>query len=213
MAYIIRKSCTTPNKENTLVDLFQNLPTTLIDSCVLTGHDLLITIDTDTTILLEDISSSFAYYRVNNSDDYATIHSSDSEPLITTVICDDNFIYIEFNDNSNRRNYFLYEKLTNNRLLYYYYSSTNASFKDINTFALKDIDTNDIYYHSGIINYNNEVLTLDYTDDYLFLSGVKSIKDSNFIATSNVTPNKIITFNALNYFSLGANVLVKVELT
>lgn len=136
-----------------------------------------------------------------------------NNPCIVTVCCSDTLVYIQISDPQNRRSFLVYEKLPTESIYGYYNSgnTTGIPFKSIVDISFTGLTSGMTYTHKQILNYSVEMGYIDYVDDYIFQNNIKNDKDSNFISCSSVTADNVITFLSQNYYSVGANTLVKID--
>lgn len=130
-----------------------------------------------------------------------------------TIGYSDTLFYLQIRSNQNRRNILVYEKVGNDDLFGNDFSgSTGRAFRDISSVILTDQDTGTTYTHGKIIGYENDAFHIDYLPtDMLIQASMLSIQDSNFIPCTTVATDSVITFGAYNYYSVGANTLLKID--
>lgn len=159
-------------------------------------------------------------YTITKADNSVTCSKNGSQvfqmlcnnPCVVTVCCSGTLAYIQCSDPQNRRFLFVYEKLTDKTLFGYYNSgnTTGVSFKSITDISYTDNDGL-TFTHGAILNYGTELGNIDYTNDYVFNSGMLSQRDTNFISCTTVTADKEVTFNGTNYYAVGPHTLVPID--
>ena len=115
---------------------------------------------------------------------------------IITICYTDTMYYLIMQGDGGQCNTFIYEKIDGKKLCGRYFSdSTSVPFRDISAISIRDLDNH-----------------IDYLpQDVLIQVSSYSIEDPNFITCTTVTPNALITFGAYNYYSVGANTIMKLD--
>ena len=126
-----------------------------------------------------------------------------------TVVSSDTLFYMQAFDNESKGPFFIYEKTSNFTIRAF--TAGRSSFRDIRNFTLDDLNTGYNYKHVAMLNYNTQPDHINYTQDILFKSNVKSFFDPNFITCTPVAIDSVITFKGHNYYSVGTNTLVLME--
>jgi len=170
----------------------------------------------DNLIFQRDRYGSTAYY-VNG-----TIHSLSGSGTNNqfTVAADSTFAFMLFRSDTSVANAYsvtLLCEVINNRQYYSYLADTGGRyFHAISDLTLIDsINNNNMYKHGSVLNYTANTNLIDYTSEILFdLSNKLSGEiDLNCIACSTVTANQVLTFGLHNYYSIGTNTLVPIDLS
>lgn len=136
-----------------------------------------------------------------------------------TALFDENVFYVQWNCEygSGRRFCFLYEKIEG---ISYFgaigagtESSSQHAWYSIVDIPLTNVNTSMTYAHRARLNYTDELGYIDFTSDALFDSNnyKTHIEDSNFVACSTVRADQVVTFQGQNYYSIGANTLIKIN--
>lgn len=135
-----------------------------------------------------------------------------------TALFNENIFYVQWNGEygAGRRFCFLYEKIEGISYFGAVGSGTETgdfhAWYSIVDIPLTNVNNSITYAHGVILNYSVEQGYIHYTSDYLFSSGYKtSNADVNFLTCSSVPADHIITFESHNYYSIGANTLLRMD--
>ena len=191
---------------STIKNYFDGLDISII-STSLSNDVFTITIDNTTSI-------SFRYYTVSAYDDFGysiaeNMYNPYTNPLTFMIGFSDTFFYLCYYDNWSRGITAVYEKINDKR---YFGGTGTGGFQPITSIRMRCVEDQGSAYFKKIINYSVDSGTLDYTQNSLFNSFNNVILiDPNTITCTDVTQNKIITFNGNKYFSLGPNTLIQLN--
>ena len=177
------------------------------------------TITIDGTITIEIVVNS----GYTNGRDWNITYNGETYSLLQQgsatiwLCCSDKFVWFTVESSDTNKICFLYEKIGNKKLCGHSYSAKSGS-PDIHGVTLTDLSTQDTYSHGKNLNYSCEsqypdcYTYMDYTDDALISNSFRSdLVDTNTLACSTTTVNKIITFAGDNYFALGTNTIIKID--
>ena len=174
----------------------------------ISGTDIVI--DNKYFYRLQNVSGSagIALYDMNDPSSYISGGSCTiSGNSTVTVAASNTLFYMQAFDGDGRGPYFIYEKTTNFNVVAY--TAGNSSFRDIRNFTLTDLNNGYEYKHRAMLNYTTQPDHINYAQDMLFRSNVKSFEDPNFVTCTTVQADRMITFKGENYYSVGTNTLVK----
>ena len=135
-----------------------------------------------------------------------------------TVASSSNFFYMVFRSDVNTGQiYTLIElcEVISNRQYYSYLTANDRNVHSISELTLTDsVNLNGMYKHGKVLDYAADTNLIDYTADILFdlSDNLSGVTDLNCISCSTVTANQVLTFNLHNYYSIGANTLVPMDL-
>lgn len=169
-----------------------------------------IVIDNIFTIRLQSVT--YGYPGVVLYKDGVSVASNTVAGLSTiTVAYSDTLFYVYTRDQNGTTGigiFLVYEK-TPEFQVYTYASSTGHP--NIQTMTFTDMVTGATYKHSGVLKYNTQPGYINYTSDVLLIGSTRSHIDPNFISCSNVNADSVITFGGKNYYSAGANTLIRMD--
>ena len=137
-----------------------------------------------------------------------------NNPAIVTVCCSDKLVYVQGYDPQSRRFVFIYEKL-DDVVIYAYYGESNTTgvaFKPISDFTFTEINTGLEYTHGARLNLTAGLGKICFAEDTLFQDGVRDMADPNFISCTTVPANQVYAFSLSNFYAVGANTLVRMDL-
>lgn len=90
-----------------------------------------------------------------------------------------------------------------------WYGANNATIYDL---PLTNQSTGDVYKYSPILTYSTKFGYIDCVTNLLFKAGYPSdIEDTDFISCSTIAPYQTYTISSKNYFSIGTNTLVPMD--
>ena len=132
-----------------------------------------------------------------------------------TTVCSENVFYMQIRDADGRRFGFIYEICGNTK--YYGYkgsgNSTGIAWYDISAITLNNTTDGTTCNHGTTLGYSANLGMIDYaTNDPLFLSGTKVNTDTNMIACTTVTGDKVYTMSGKNYYAIGAHTLIEMDI-
>ena len=136
-----------------------------------------------------------------------------SESCTVVITYSDKLFSLNVVDNSGRAYAVIYEKIGDD--CYYGWNgnvdnwSAYHGFYSIEEITITNIATSESYTHSARLNYSCQLGIVDYTDDCFFKAGYRDIPEPNFIACSTLVANQIVTFEGVNYYSIGTNTLIE----
>lgn len=191
---------------STVKSYFDGLNISII-STSLSNDVFTITIDNTTSI-------SFRYYTVTAYDDLGygiaeAMYNPFTEPLTFIIGYSDTFFYLCYYDAYSRGITVVYEKINGKR---YVGGTSSGNFQPITSIRMKCVEDQGSVYFKKVIGYSVESGTLDYTQNLLFDRFDNIIlTDPNTVTCTDVTQNKIITFNGNRYYSLGPNTLIQLN--
>lgn len=132
-----------------------------------------------------------------------------TEPLTFIIGYSDTFFYLHYYDAYSRGFTCVCEIIDNRK---YMGVVTGGSFQPITSIRMKCAEDQNSVYFKKVLNYSVDSGNLDYTQNLLFdYPGNVILTDSNTVACTDVTQNKIITFNGNRYYSLGPNTLIQLN--
>jgi hypothetical protein len=191
---------------STIKNYFDGLNISII-STSLSNDVFTITIDNTTSV-------SFRYYTAAAYDDFGyniaeNMYNPNTIPLTFITGFSDTFFYLCYYDNWSRGITVVYEKINGKR---YFGGTGTGGFQPITSIRMRCVEDQGSVYFKNIISYSVDSGTLDYTQNSLFnpLNNIILV-DPNTITCTDVTQNKIITFNGNRYFSLGPNTLIQLN--
>lgn len=168
----------------------------------------------DTLLVRNYIASNSIRVYVNGTE-VAAIYGYYSSP-ITTVACDENFAYIQFQGvwggyAQDVSMIVLYHKISNSLSVYSYLSGGSSGA--VENLVLYDTATQSQYAYKTSLNYSMDTGYLEYTEKKLFSNDLKTtILVPSFLDVSIIPEKQIITFRAKNYYSIGTHTLVEMDL-
>lgn len=136
-----------------------------------------------------------------------------------TSIYTDTLFYFQTHDNryspNGQRALFIYE-IASGKCVYgwnldsYFYPT---AFRDIKTVTLTASGDSGVpYVHSALIPYSLDFDKIAYFDKDTLLNGsLKGLIDTNFMSCSNIAVDSVVTFNGLNYYSVGENTIIRID--
>lgn len=132
----------------------------------------------------------------------------------TTLICSNNFVSLEFFDPQGRTMDFVCNNISDLSLSAYYISDSQGhDHQKIESLTFEDSTTLDLYTYSPILNYSKPFGYIDYTNSIIFNNGYKTdIENTEFVACSTVTKDQLLTFRNQNYYSIGTNTLIPIDI-
>lgn len=201
MAIVKRKSLSMSGAD--WVSWFTSLGCSLI-----TGNGNVVTIDGTFTLTKENNNV------ILKKGSTQLFNSLWNNPAIVTVCCSDKLVYIQGYDPQSRRFVFIYEKL-GDIIIYAYYgeaNTTGVAFKPISDFTFTEINTGLEYSHGARLNLTAGLGKICFAEDTLFQGGDRDIVDPNFISCTTVTANQVYAFSLSNFYAVGANTLVRMDL-
>ena len=204
MASVVRKQINT--SLTAIYDFFSGLNCPLL-SISQDSESVTIVIDSEITLIFT-MRNPYIYIT------YDSVQRALQTYGVYTVGYSDVLFYLQVYDAYGRRQLFLYEIVAGNKLFGTNRSSTALSrpFYSIATVPLADLDTGFEYSHTKIIRYVDDTLYVDYLDtDILLLGSTFAFLDPCFITCTTVTEDAIITFGGHNYYSVGANTLLRID--
>lgn len=183
----------------------------IIETELLTEYNLKIVIDETITITSYGYGNPGAHLSIEiGGAEVANITTHGAYGSKTFIICcSEKFVFIKSRSASyGDPIYFAYEKIGDRKL--WGYSTTSGA--NISGVTLNDIDSALQYKHGARLNYACEIDRLDYAADVLFdSSNIKAFEDPNFVATTTVTVDEIVTFDSKNHFAVSPNVLAPLD--
>ena len=131
-----------------------------------------------------------------------------------TIYFTNTFFYLQFKDNYGDKFFLVYEKIGGKRYFGTTWSDSTISWFSITALNFKQVENQSYYKYGSLLNYSCNLDSLDYSSNILFDSNnqITDIIDSNTFTCSTVLANTILTFNGKNYYSIGTNTLVEVDL-
>ena len=187
----------------------------LIKSCTLSNKILTINID-DTIQLVFNANANYILYII---DDTGTQKSGCTfntfrEYFDFNIYFTDTFFYFQFRDAHSVRYILVYEKINGKRYFGYNYAEIDTHWFSITEITLKQVEDQSNYKYNQILNYSCELDNIDYSSNILFNSNdeITDIIDSNTLTCTPVPIDYVITFRGSNYYSIGSNTLVEVDL-
>lgn len=218
MAVAKKKTTSTYGQINTwkdFIDSFNNPMVTTSKS----GNTLYIAINNELTINIAGFDSNFLSITVTkngSTSSSATIWSNGSDRMVElTVVSSNNVFYIQIKDGDSRRSAVIYEKLTNVNLSgYRLLTDTGRPYIDIKDITISNVDGSVSCKHGQILNFSNNIGYLDYIPcDVLTNAGLRVAVDNNFVSSTPISSDLVYTFGGKNYFALGTNTLIELEIT
>lgn len=208
---------TSTNNMNQWKSFFEGFNSSLINVST-SGTTLTININNGAVVLtIVNFNTNFLNLTVTMNEttsDTAVIWSNNGAKLITiTCMMNENIVYIQWSDGDGRKILFLYERVNLLELAGYKWVNNTypANFRDITELNLQVVSGIDVYKHGNRLNYQTPLGTIDYTDECLFSSDIKSIEDNNFIACTAISAGNLITMQEQNYFAVGAHTLILLD--
>lgn len=187
----------------------------LIKSCTLSNKILTINID-NTIQLVFNGNASYTLYII---DDTGTQQSGCTfntfrDYFDFNIYFTDTFFYFQFHDAYGVRYIFVYEKINDKRYFGYNYAESDTHWFSITEITLKQVENQLNYKYKKMLDYTAWIENIDYSTNFLFDANdlVTDIIDTNTLTCTNVLINTVISFKAHNYYSIGANTLVEVDL-
>lgn len=191
---------------STIKNYFDGLDISII-STSLSNNVFTITIDNTTSI-------RFEYYIVTVIDDLgygvaSAMYNPFTEPLTFIIGFSDTFFYLCYYDSYSRGVTAVYEKISGKR---YFGGTGTGNFQPITSIRMKSVEDQGSVYFKKVLNYSVDSGSLDYAQNVLFnRDSAMILVDPNTITCTDVTQNKIITFNGNRYYSLGPNTLIQLN--
>jgi len=132
-----------------------------------------------------------------------------TEPLTFIIGYSDTFFYLHYTDAYSRGFTCVCEIINNKK---YMGVNRTGSFDPITSIRMKCAEDQGSVYFRKVLNYSVDSGSLDYTQNVLFdKDSAMILVDPNTITCTDVTQDKIITFNGNNYYSLGPNTLIQLN--
>ena len=158
----------------------------------------------------------FEYYNCHIYDEFGynlvgdqIMYNPFTEPLTFIIGYSDTFFYLHYTDAYSRGFTCVCEIINNKK---YMGVNRTGSFDPITSIRMKCAEDQGAVYFRKVLNYSVDSGSLDYAQNVLFdESSAMILIDPNTITCTDVTQNKIITFNGNNYYSLGPNTLVQLN--
>lgn len=205
------------NAWKTFIDSFNNSFVTTSTS----GNTLYIDVNGELTINIANFNENFlsiSCTKNGSTSSSYTIWSNGSSGRLCeiTIVSNTKVFYFHVKDGDSRRQLVVYEKISNSLHVsgWVLASDMSQSFRDIKSVTLTNVDGSVTCKHAQILNYTNDVGYLDYLPKDIVLNGSTRVaEDENFVTCTSVTIDSIITFANTNYYSVGANTLIKVDLS
>ena len=142
------------------------------------------------------------------------VYQEVTSPCKVTVCCSDTLFYFfcQGPDAAPSRTIFIYEKLPQDS--FYGYSSLDGSsqFIAINDVYLTSMTVGGSYAHKARLYFTSQLGEICFTSDALFKDNVRDISDPNFISCSTVGADQIYSFNLGDFYAVGCNTLVRIDL-
>ena len=201
MAIVKRKSL--PQSGSTWGTWFNNLGCSIVS-----GSGNTVNIDNKFTLIKED-------YLITCKQGSSTLFTMNcNNPVVVTVACSDTLFYLQQYDPQNRRSFLVYEKLDGMNIMGSYSSgnTTGIAFQPITSLTFYDMATGIEYTHGARLNYTAQLGEICFTGDAIFQAGVRDATDPNFISCTQVTSNQVYAFSLSNFYSVGPNTLVRMDL-
>lgn len=183
------------------------------------GKDLVLTFEDKGTVTLYPNGSSIATYAAYNFPDISSdgryIVSSGEYPI--TICSSDTFFYFEFSFVS-WGDYctfiFVYDKVSENSTLFGidgFYPHLHHSIIDTNL-TVTELESGANFTYGRPLNYSVTIGTIQYLDHTIILNGaVKAFNNNVLRSCTQVAPGVVITFNGQNYYAIGNNTLIPME--
>lgn len=198
------------------IDSFNNSFVTTSTS----GNTLYIDVNGELTINIANFDANFLSISCTKNGSTSsgyTIWSNGSNKLCEiTIVSNTRVFYFHVKDGDSRRQLVVYEKISNSLHVsgWVFAGDMAQSFRDIKSVTLTNVDGSVTCNHAQILNYANDVGYIDYLPKDIVLNGTARVaEDENFVTCTSVTIDSIITFANTNYYSVGANTLIKVDLS
>ena len=158
----------------------------------------------------------FQYYTCHIYDEFgydlvgdSVMYNPFTEPLTFIIGYSDTFFYLHYYDAYSRGFTCVCEIIDSRK---YMGVIAGGSFQPVTSIRMKSAEDQGSVYFKKVLNYSVESDNLDYTQNVLFdkLDNMILI-DPNTITCTDITQNKIITFNGNRYYSLGPNTLIQLN--
>lgn len=205
------------------IDSFNNplVTTSLIPSTHNVGEqDLLLTFEDKGTATIYRDQNSFAVaydFGKGISFDY-WVRGSESGYFPFTICSSPDLFHMQFTfDNWGNLATFvlIYKKVSDSSTLVGiagYYSAYRLYLID-DSLTFREVETGISYTYGKPLNYSASVNRIQYMDHTIILNGNEKVyNDSDLLACTTVTPFSVYTFNSQNYYALGKNTLIPIDL-
>lgn len=194
---------------------FSTLNCPLITSQSLSSDILTLGID-DTIQLILNGNSRYEIYIIDDTGTEVTggTFNTFRDYFNFTIYYTDTFFYLYFKDPYGDKFFLVYEKISGKRYFGTTWDAATIPWLSITALTFKQVENQSNYKYSQLLNYSCGLDNIDYSSNILFNSNneVTDIIDSNTLTCSTVSTDTILTFNGKNYYSIGANTLVEVDL-
>ena len=163
---------------------------------------------------IDPYGSQMGYILRGESHDLETININNAQRIV--VCFSDDVFYIQHNQEyyDGRRMLSIYERVDDKRLV------ANIAPGGLDTHAWYSIEDvtflcleNNLYYkHRSRLKYAQKQDYIDYTVDNLICGDtITDIVDPNFVSCSNITANRVLTFNSTNFYAMSSNILFPLD--
>ena len=153
---------------------------------------------------------------------YLTVNSGSStrisrvdENCTVTISYSNTLFSLNVVDSSSRAYAVIYEKI--NGVNFYGWNGNQSNwttyhgFYTLEEITMYNLTTGEAYARTKRLNYPAPFGKIDYAPNALFKGGYRDVTDRNFTSCSTITANQVITFNNINYYSIGTNTLVSID--
>ncbi len=215
MAIIHRKNLTVYNNAQSWKTFFDSFNSALI-SATISGSALHVVLNDDITVIFTNFSSTWFYIQVyrNSTQLFSKPMESDSSGMLEiTVVASDDFFCMQVKDRFPHYCAVVYENIANTSLYGYQYDGSARI--PITAITLYDASNGtDTCIHGTVLNYACQTGVLNFiSSDILWSGNAKFAADDNLVACTTVSIDSVITFNGANYYSLGTNTLIPMDVS